>query len=820
MVLTFAVLALLSAVMLGQAQAAEPVDAAQAERAELAHMLQDASDYIWLLDDEASALPLLTEVARRAQAIGDTDTLAAALTERSTALELLGDLRGAIDTLQEATPLFCTSALPSNRTQCAGKKLDVGRLMARVGDAEAIPQLEEAARQAQADADHGVEITALNALGEAFWARDSLEDAKRSHERALTLALRLNTVHEQRVARLTTHGGQEKGPQTIHDELGLTSRSVIVREHGAALVGLGRVAMDRGDLIQATAQHEAALGLLGRLRAEWERGVWPRETTLDRVSGDSSVQHTEAAIEALALYELSRVWSLQGRLEEAVTALNRALPLFGETFDSWRQADVMMALGALALDNGQVAEAEQLYRKALTLKTEVADARGKMWALISLGSTLALQSRGRVEAKERLDEAHALALSIGSRSGEAAALRGLGTVSLKQHNDAKAADMYQAAVTIYAELGIPHGQVKALLDLASAQFELVEPQDMVQSCEQALMIATRHGLQPLVNLARIQLTEALRFRSAELWLQRDLPQAEAVWRQSIEIAAQTGDPTLVSTGYTVLGDLLAQQGRLVEAEAAYIKAVELLTVTDEQYFLPFVWLSLADIAVAQGRLPEAEGHMRRAVEGLAEGLDKPGVEPIRVAALLNLAELQSDLGWVEEAERTYKTSVTVGASVPYPGTEVEARVLTATFLVGQGKHRAARATLEPCRTRAQSSERKTERVELEIACLAAMSEAQRSPRAAKRSALQIVAVAEAASDVLWQASTLIHLARAHLRLGQTDEAEAALLLAIRKADRSRDPAQQAEALTLLAELLHARGETAEAEAARAAAAAR
>ena len=80
MVLTFAVLTLLSAVMLGPAQAAEAFDAAEAERAELAHMLQDAHETIWLLDDEASALPLLTEVARRAQAIGDTDTLATALT--------------------------------------------------------------------------------------------------------------------------------------------------------------------------------------------------------------------------------------------------------------------------------------------------------------------------------------------------------------------------------------------------------------------------------------------------------------------------------------------------------------------------------------------------------------------------------------------------------------------------------------------------------------------------------------------------------------------------------------------------------------------
>ncbi|MEY3211144.1 MAG: hypothetical protein RIT28_1625 [Pseudomonadota bacterium] len=58
--------ALPSALAWAPAQADEPVDAAQAERAERMHKLRDAHGLICLHDDESSALPLLTKVARRA----------------------------------------------------------------------------------------------------------------------------------------------------------------------------------------------------------------------------------------------------------------------------------------------------------------------------------------------------------------------------------------------------------------------------------------------------------------------------------------------------------------------------------------------------------------------------------------------------------------------------------------------------------------------------------------------------------------------------------------------------------------------------------
>lgn len=695
MVLHLAALALLSAPGAGEAQAAEPVDAVEAERAELAHMLRDASETIRLLDDEASALPLLTEVARRAQAIGDTDTLAAALTERSNALELLGDPRGAIEALQEAIPLLCTSALPAHRTQCARRKLNLGHLMASLGDAEAIPQLEEAARQAQADGDHGVEIVALNALGEAFWARDALEDAKRSHQRALDLAIRLNTAHDQSLARLTTHGGQEKsqdkGPQTIHSERGLTERSVIVRAHGAALVGLGRVAMERGDLIQATAQHEAALELLGRLRAEWERGVWPSGEPMERLLGDRAVKDADTAVEALALYELGRVWSLQGRTEEPEAALNRALALFGDALDDHRQADVMMALGALASQRGQVAEAEQLYRKALALNLQARHAHGQMRALIGLGRVLD-QHPTQVEAEACFETARPLAVAIGSRSGEASALIGLAAIQATTLGRDHAERTIQGAFEIYLALGMPSEQAWALLRLSTQQQLQGKRDEALQTNEQALEIARRHGLVVLERRALNKIYGLYALDTSSNLDSRPM-EAEAASRQLIQLAIQYEDLSREALGHRDLGAALVVQGRLSEAEASFRRSVTIYAgLSPHDYREVFVQLALADVLIAQGKLPEAEQPTRRAVEGLAVAGDR-----LRQAqALFDLAWLLFELGKTEEAKQALRQSMELAESLAAHRYQVELLLMGAYWMMDEGLLPEAERALRRC----------------------------------------------------------------------------------------------------------------------------
>ena len=797
MVLTFAVLTLLSALVWGPAQAAEPVDATEAERAELAHMLRDAGDYIWLLDDEASALPLLTEVARRAQAMGDTDTLAAALTERSNALELLGDPRGAIEALQEAIPLLCASALPAHRTQCARRKLNLGRLMAGLGDAEAIPQLEEAARQAQADGDHGVEIVALNALGEAFWARDALEDAKRSHQRALDLAIRLNAAHEQRVARLTTHGGQEKGPQTIHSERGLTERSVIVRAHGAALVGLGRVAMERGDLIQATAQHEAALGLLGRLRAEWERGVWPSGEPMERLLGDRAVKDADTAIEALALYELGRVWSLQGRLSEAETSLIRAHTLFGETFDESAQADVMLALAALAGDHNNLVQAIDWSRSALVTKTELGEAHGRMSALLSLGVSLA-RAHEHAEAKQALEEAQRLAVAIGSRSGEAVALRGLAYSQREQGELVNAEITFIRALALLAPLGMPKLRVEALLGVANTRLRLERGADATQSYDEALELAQRLGFVQHEEQARMGLSRALQIYALQLLREGDLSRSEAAWRRSITLSTQTGDETFQGHGWLGLAVTLEAQGKTVAAREPWRRSVALITDPEDPN-LPVALIGYGEVLAASGELAEAEALFRQAIERLA-ALGRPSQQ---VSALLTFANLLSRQGRSPEVEQTYEAAILLAASLPDPSIETRARLAMARWLVMHERRAEVKALLRPCVHRARSSGRD----DLRALCLSAMSLAEESPQAALRLARRAVRLAESAGRPAATCSTLVNLAQVQLRLGDLIEAEATARRAIVAGEASGDLLLHSDALYALFLTLYAQNRT-------------
>ncbi|MBK7757530.1 MAG: hypothetical protein IPI35_14230 [Deltaproteobacteria bacterium] len=135
--------------------------------------------------EEAKAL--IAEVKAQAEASGDPNQLSGALVGQTHVFMMLGDPRAALSATTGGHPLTCVLT-PLYRADCAWAKMVIGTTMAWLGEAQAIAQLEEAIRQARADARPDYELHAENALGEALLARDALTEAEGRFQRALELA--------------------------------------------------------------------------------------------------------------------------------------------------------------------------------------------------------------------------------------------------------------------------------------------------------------------------------------------------------------------------------------------------------------------------------------------------------------------------------------------------------------------------------------------------------------------------------------------------------------------------------------------------------
>ena len=730
---TSGALGLLTALALGQAQAAEPSPSEPAPRAQVEADAQ-LNEAKTLLDEGKSeeALKRLVLVQKRAEASGDTDLLASTLLLKATAHKRLGDPNAELQALQAANPLFCASPLPALRDQCAQSTLDIGVTMAWMGHPEAPAQLERAIQQARADTRPDLEISALNILGEALQRRDALTEAEMRHQEALDLATTLNDVPQQ----------------------------------GDALVGLGRLALLRGALPEAEAHLQAAL--------------------------DLSTQHSAPFVQAMATLELGRLRFHQGRTIDTIVIYERAFELFRALKDLSGLADVMIAQGALVfeLEPDYRSNTDDLYRRALELKTQLGDVYGQMWALIGLGTVGGARFEGD-DPEQILEEARVLAVSIGSRAGEATALLGLAENQYRQLDRADAERNFQRAYEIYVELGIPKGQAEALLGLGFCQQHHQEYHEAFQSHEQAWEITHRHGLKAVEDNALWGLRQTLPSSAIQLRKEGKPVEAEAVWRRDIEIATQTGDLLREANAYGGLGSELAAQDRLPEAEVAMRRSVDLHTrrVVDPytgrvvpNFFVALKHMELADVQLAQGELPEAELTLRQGIEHLGDS----SFDFSHLMLLLKLADMRSQAGQLEEAEQAYRELVDVAAVHHWPQDEVAARLLLASWLMDQDRRAEAEELLSLCVKGARSEKREGEREDLKVMCLIELSKTQESPRAALRSARRAVAAVKTSDSMARKAAAYFALAEAYKRLGELEKAEGAMQQGVRYAEQVDD----------------------------------
>ena len=238
---------------------------------------------------------------------------------------------------------------------------------------------------------------------------------------------------------------------TLHPYLEIEYVFEALAIHGHAL----RAARAIGDR-SAEAEALASLGGLDFWQGRQQEAVdrLHRALVLFREVGDRRG-------EARALSDLGIVRLQQGWYQDASGYLQRALVLHRRIGNRFAEARVLSNLGRAAQRLGDYQEAGTRYQQALMMSREAGDSTGEAYTLVRL-SVIDLQELRYQQAVTRLQRALTLFRITSHRAGEAEALSSLGQVSSRQGRYGQATDYFQQALTLFRKMGDLADEAEAL----------------------------------------------------------------------------------------------------------------------------------------------------------------------------------------------------------------------------------------------------------------------------------------------------------------------------------------------------------------------
>jgi tetratricopeptide (TPR) repeat protein len=215
-------------------------------------------------------------------------------------------------------------------------------------------------------------------------------------------------------------------------------------------------------------------------------------------------------------------------------------------------ANVYHQLGITAAARERLDEAEDWYRKALTIKEELGDRPGMVSTYHQLGNTA--QVRGRLdEAEDWYRKALTISEELGDRPGMAMHYHQLGVTAQVRGRLDEAEDWYRKALTIKEELGDRPGMVSTYGELGITAFLRSRLDEAVDWYRKALTISEELGDRPRMAATYHQLGMTAQVRGR-------LDEAEDWYRKSLVISEGLGDSPRMAKTYAALG-FLAEAGQ-------------------------------------------------------------------------------------------------------------------------------------------------------------------------------------------------------------------------------------------------------------------
>lgn len=244
-----------------------------------------------------------------------------------------------------------------------------------------------------------------------------------------------------------------------------------------------------------------------------------------------SRRQRESEEEAGRLLSGARALYAHGARHEAVSELERALPILRDLGDRAGEGTALNYLGALYRDLGRHQDAIQAFEQALLIVRASGDSAAEGTTLNNLGA-LYRESGRHQDAIRLLEQALLIRRAVGDLAGEATTLSNLGALCRELGRPNEAIDRLEQALSISREIGDRLAEGRTLNNLGALYGEVGRPGQAVECLEKALSILHELGARPherdtLNNLGALyqrlgRPREALERLEAVLAIKRDL----------------------------------------------------------------------------------------------------------------------------------------------------------------------------------------------------------------------------------------------------------------------------------------------------------
>jgi tetratricopeptide (TPR) repeat protein len=310
-----------------------------------------------------------------------------------------------------------------------------------------------------------------------------------------------------------------------------------------------RAETDSGSLVESAARNGQE-----SLKVAWQLADEGRRTEAEALFAKEVVNGESAR----AFLEYGRFLRRDGRLDQAMTMISKALELAQSQAESADEAAAYREKGILFETRGQLGVAEESYRVALTLNEKLKRDEGIADCLRSIGLIFAI--RGDLDSAEEMCRR---ALAIDERlerlDGMADDYSSIGNALHARGDFARAEDMHQKALEIDERLQRPEAIAKHYSDLGNIRYSREDLAGAEELYRKALAIDERLGrseglADDYANLGNV------------LYERGDFDGAEEMHRKAVDIDEGLARPAGLADHYENLASVFEARGDQEQAE--------------------------------------------------------------------------------------------------------------------------------------------------------------------------------------------------------------------------------------------------------------
>lgn len=360
--------------------------------------------------------------------------------------------------------------------------------------------------------------------------------------------------------------------------------------------------------------------------------------TLETLKNLPAPQNEDPRIELQEAIAMSRMGDAKGMLEAAVISAKQAAvngSKFVEASAKLQEGDAQLGLGQP--DKALVAweESRRLW--------ESANYPGEV-AKVMLNVGIISHQKGDVqEARKMYADALSIWKTTGNKLGQMNALANLALLLHDEGDLASAKQMTEDALRITREVDAAPDTAETLVDLGNVQIDLGDGSGALASFEESVRVARQFG-------SRWTLTETLAGITRGFYLHGDIKSAKQSAQEAIDISRQTGDKANLAFALANQGEIFVAEGTFPQARKSFEESLQIRNEIGEKSNAAASRLQLASLSIEEGNASDAE-HVAREVrdEYRKEGHpdDEVGAAVVLVQALFagkKFPEAQKELG--------------------------------------------------------------------------------------------------------------------------------------------------------------------------------